>query len=481
MIALKKNVPKVHYYNQDFVDIYVRSWNMIDECWLKGNANNGFSELFFSMPNANCISQVEACYSVFSLVYSNRVYQAHSALDNFYSKQEANGAIRSHYNLSDGKAIISSDNPEGLAPPLFAWSEFDLYHKTGAKKRIKEVLPILQKYFAFIDAVAFDEKLGLYKVPLAATAMPCMARGNVAYPIDYNTQMAIFAFYMSELGDILNDKETAFTYKKRYFMLKTQINNLMYNQDLGFYYDLDSSASHIKVKTLAAYWVLIAELANKENSERLIGYLSDTVVFGAPNPFPLLAMDEVSFSANGEHYNGAVLPEITYMIIKGLEKNNRFEFAHEVAVRHLYFILDTYHNENEETTKSRLWQAYLPFKEGPALLCNDKGQSANNEGYLVTTALITITAMIEIIVGIYISLPRKTVDWVVPVLELMGVENLSLKRNIISILTVKNSRGSWEIRLESEKLYYFTINLINIKKKTMPIPSGHCSMLLDKL
>ena len=39
----------------------------------------------------------------------------------------------------------------------------------------------------------------------------------------------------------------------------------------------------------------------------------------------------------------------------------------------------------------------------------------------------------------------------------------------------------WEIHMESEKLYYFTINILGQKKKTLPIPSGKCSMLIDKL
>jgi neutral trehalase len=88
--------------------------------------------------------------------------------------------------------------------------------------------------------------------------------------------------------------------------------------------------------------------------------------------------------------------------------------------------------------------------------------------------------MIENVVGLYISLPRKTVDWIVPTLELMGIEDLSLKRNMITILSNKSGRG-WEIRLESEKLYYFTIDILGEKKKTLPIPSGKCSMLIDKL
>ena len=63
----------------------------------------------------------------------------------------------------------------------------------------------------------------------------------------------------------------------------------------------------------------------------------------------------------------------------------------------------------------------------------------------------------------------------------MGIEKLSLKKNLITINSNKNARG-WEIRLESEKLYYFTIEIIDEnKKKTLPIPSGKCSMLIDKL
>ena len=96
-------------------------------------------------------------------------------------------------------------------------------------------------------------------------------------------------------------------------------------------------------------------------------------------------------------------------------------------------------------------------------------------------SLITITLMIENIIGLEISLPRKTVDWTMTSLESMCIEKLSLKRNNITILSNKNIRG-WEIRLESEKLYYFTILILDEnKKKTLPIPSGKCSMLIDKL
>jgi len=126
-----------------------------------------------------------------------------------------------------------------------------------------------------------------------------------------------------------------------------------------------------------------------------------------------------------------------------------------------------------------VYEAYLPNKEGPAKW--DDNPSFPLKRFLPMVGLSTLTLMIENIIGLNISLPRKTVDWIMPTLEAMGIEDLSLKRNLITILSNKNTRG-WEIRLESEKLYYFTIDILDQKKKkTLPIPSGKCSMLIDKL
>jgi hypothetical protein len=37
------------------------------------------------------------------------------------------------------------------------------------------------------------------------------------------------------------------------------------------------------------------------------------------------------------------------------------------------------------------------------------------------------------------------------------------------------------VHLESEKLYYLTIDLFGARTKTLPIPSGKCSILVDKI
>ncbi len=471
----KKEFPTIHFYDQDFVDLYNQTWAWLQDFQQKGTTRNKFEAKYLNYPDNQTINQFEACFSTFFCVYSNRIFAASTQLDNFYNHQEKDGAIRSDYGLKDGKPVFHRDNPEGVNPPLFAWAEYNMYHKIGNKKRIRDIMPKLEAYFTWLEST-FCKENGLYSVPLSATTMTNSPRKKSKYPVDFNAQQALNALYMSELGDILNDKDISFKYKRHYFSLKTRINQMMWNVEDGFYYDLDAHEKQIRVKTIGGFWPLLAELPNEAKSEPLIAHVRNPETFGTENPFPSLAANEPEFDEQGGGYKGAVYPPLTFMVIKGLEKYGAFELARECAIRHLYYMLDTLHPEGKE--KGNVWEAYQPRKDGPAKWRGKQGFPRPN--FLTFTALSSVSLMIENVVGLYISLPRKTVDWIIPTLEIMGIENLSLKRNLVTILSNKTSRG-WEIRLESEKLYYFTIEILGQKKKTLPIPSGKCSMLIEKL
>jgi neutral trehalase len=472
----RRDFPRIHFYDQDFVDIYDKTWAWIQDCWNMGSEQSSIQGKIFSYPGSPVVQQTDAIFSSFFLVYSNRIYQAYPTLDIFYEHQEPNGAIRSAYNIETGLPHVGQNNPEGLGLPLFAWAEYNLYHKTGNKKRVKDIISILDRYTNWIDLV-FKRPNGLYEVPLEALDMLNAPREEAVYPVDFNTMMAINVLYMSALADILNDKEASFRYKRQYFSLKTRLNTLMWDPEEGFYHDIDGQERRLPVKTIAGYWPLLAEISNDDKAERIISKLSDPRFFGAPHPFPSVAVNEPCFNENGHGYRGSVYPHLTFMVIKGLERYQRWDLARECAIRHLYFVLDSMSPEGNHH-KGNLWEAYLPLKEGPAQW-PEKPEFPRPQ-YLTYDALSTICLTIENIVGLFISLPRKTVDWIIPNLEIMGVENLSLKKNMITILSNKSGRG-WEIHMESEKLYYFTINILGKKKKTLPIPSGKCSMLIDKL
>ncbi len=479
----KKDFPKIHFYDQDFVDIYDKTWNWISSSWLDPKTGDVSKDgLFVYAPPQNTegnknlvLDQFESIFSTFFLVYSNKNYEASQNLDYLYKKQESNGAIRWKYDLLTGNPLADPKNPEGVGMPLFAWAEFNLYHKSANKRRVKEVMPVLQKYMEWLDAT-FKQENGLYAAPVCASSMFNSPRDGTYYSVDFNAAMAVNSLNMSSLGDILNDKELSFQYKRNYFSLKTRINNKMWNEETGFYHDLDKDEKQLPQKTIAGFWPLLAEIPNADKAEKLIAHLSNPKTFGTDHPFPTLSVDNPHFRETGEGFCGSVYPEFNFMVIKGLEKYQEFALARECAIRHLYFVLEGL--SPADGSKGDVFEAYLPTKEGAARLEGNPDYPKKRD--LLAIGLSTIALMIENVIGLEISLPRKTVDWVIPNLEIMGIEKLSLKRNLITILSNKSVRG-WEIQMESEKLYYFTINIINQKKKTLPIPSGKCSMLIDKL
>lgn len=490
----KRDFPKIHFYDQDFVDIYDKTWTWLSNFWVDPKSFENSTDGYFIYPqdsegnlvnttipgNGSIITkaeidQFESIFSSFFLVYSNRNFPANQNLDYFYSKQEPSGAIRWKYDLKTEAAVTNTDNPEGVGLPLFAWAEFNLYHKSANKRRIKEIMPVLQKYVEWIDKT-FKQENGLYSAPFTSSTMFNSPRPDCYYPVDFNSCMAINCAHMSALGDILNDKELSFQYKRAYFSLKTRINSLMWNSETGFYHDLNKDEEKLNQKTIAGFWPLLAEIPNADKADTLIEHLSNPTTFGTDHPFPTLSADSLDFNENGEGFRGSVNPAFNFMVIKGLEKYQRFDLARECAIRHLYFVLEGLQPVNG--VKGDIYEAYNPCKEGAASM--ESNPKYPRVRYVQTVGLSTIALMIENVIGLSISLPRKTVDWIIPNLEIMGIEKLSLKRNLITILSNKSVRG-WEIQMESEKLYYFTINILDQKKKTLPIPSGKCSMLIDKL
>lgn len=467
--------PKITHPDPDLVSFYNKLWALCEKEWLPGKRTFGEKSIILH-PEDTVINQFSIIMSTFFLVYCN--VPVTQQLDFFYSSQEANGAIRSDYSIEDGSPVKIHGNPHGFGAPLFSWAEHNLYHKLDSKKRITTVVPILEKYWEWIDSVCLDTN-GLYALPLVATGMKNSPRDKLKYPIDFNIQQAINAHYMAKLGTIINDKNVAFRYRKRYFSLRTQINNLMWNAEDSFYFDLDENGQHIRVKTIASFWALLAQLPNEAKLEGLIGHLDNPDEFAQKNVFPTLSKDEREYRAHGEGYRGSVFPPYTYMIIKGLEKYAAFTRAKKYATQHIKAITETIkQNASDDDADTHMVEAYQPEKYQKASWGRRK--DFPKKRYTPFLGLAGIALMIENVIGLRFSLPRKTVELVMTDMEKIGIENISLKRNSISILCEKTYRG-WEIHLGSEKLYYFTVHILNDKKKTLPIPSGKCSLLISKL
>ena len=96
MALNKRDFPKIHFYDQDFVDVYDRSWVWLHDYWIMPETQEVSPDGRFVYPSKDSltISQYESILSSFFFVYSHRNYHPDHNLDFFYGRQEESGAIR---------------------------------------------------------------------------------------------------------------------------------------------------------------------------------------------------------------------------------------------------------------------------------------------------------------------------------------------------------------------------------------------------
>ncbi|HOS30438.1 MAG TPA: hypothetical protein PLR39_06485, partial [Treponemataceae bacterium] len=74
----KRDFPKIHFYDQDFVDIYDKTWAWLQDFWLDPKTGESALEGYFVYPENDIVilDQIESIFASFFLVYSNRNYPA---------------------------------------------------------------------------------------------------------------------------------------------------------------------------------------------------------------------------------------------------------------------------------------------------------------------------------------------------------------------------------------------------------------------
>lgn len=486
MSFMKKiNFPTLSYYDQDFMNVYNRFWIMMQEYIKSPKKKLGFTSNFLSGKDEDYIEQMEAIFTAFYTLYSNRSYPVYEQLDNFYKKQESDGAICRRYSLKDGKPLFT-EKDDYVSMPVFSWAEYNIFYRIGERKRLFKIYDALVKYSLWIENNFFDAECGLFKTKLSSTYTDINSlRKDYGYFVDFNSAVALNYYYMTKISDVINRKDDTLEYHKKYYSLKIAMNKHMWDDEGEFYFDLNEDKSFNKLYTLTSYWVLVAEIPNTDRKEKMVNKLRDKNHFATPNPIPSISVSEKEFSKNGNGYRGSVISYLNFVVVKGLERYQEYELARSISIKHLYTIINVILPEKAKSSKIHsIYNAYKPFSDMKAAYKdNDDNLSKKfpSKHGLLEVSLIVISLMMENIIGFDISSYKKMIYWNVPEMDEMGIENMDLKRNVVSISSF-HRENDWEIRLEGEKLYYFNINLLKENKiKQLPIPSGKCSLFLDKV
>ena len=457
---VKSLLPKpVFPDRKEFVTLYWKAFDLLVGNIRHGQEKNGFSGSFVDAAFSENIFQWDSCMIAQFARYGFQSLPVLPSLDNFYDKQESDGYICREYCGNNGAALFAKGSADAVNPPIFAWTEFNYFKLTNDRQRLKKVLPILIAYFKWIEGNRRNPNKLYWSSPLGC-GMDNTPRYAASW-IDFSSQQALNALSISRIAEVVKDGYNMKLFLRKYEELKKLINELMWDDKAGYYWDLDTSDSFVPVKTIAPFWTLLSETAYPERAKVLIEHLCNPAEFWRPHVFPTLSADNPLYNPHGGYWRGGIWSPTTYAVIKGLSCYGERGLARKASENHLENMLQVF---NDTGT---LWENYSPEFPEP-------GNIAKKD-FVGFSGIGPISLLIEEILGFDIDAPANEITWRLYPTDVHGIENLYFCDNRVSLLAQREDNGSYRLELNSDKP--FTLNtFIGEVKEIHNVPAGISSI-----
>lgn len=252
-------------------------------------------------------------------------------------------------------------------PPVIAWGAYKLYKKSGNKEFLKTVFENNKKFLDWCRANRRDTDEELYTwytqddihCRCDESGMDNSPRFDIharLQAIDFSCFMANEIRYMQKIAYELNDNETAEFYKQWYVKVKNCINNKLWDEEDGFYFDYDITNKKLhKVMSVASFLPLFSGVCDDKKAKILVDKLMNPEMFYTEFPIPSIAKNDATFGS--DMWRGPVWLNYNYMISEGLVAYNYADIAKDIiqktidTVNHWYqcsgTLYEFYDSENK--------------------------------------------------------------------------------------------------------------------------------------
>ena len=455
----KDQIPvPVYEANPGFVDLYWTAWEQAHD-HIKEQPGLPQSPYVDEAFSDDSIWIWDTCFMVLFCKYAPDLFPGVETLNNFYVPLHDKSVPEGTYPLN----VRHPDNP-----PLFAWVEYDNFAFTGDKAHVRELLTdtqYLQKHFEWFDTVqpgwtfksarAESAKVELKRLEHGylwsgcSSGMDNTARHRGLW-VDAISQQALSALYISRMADSIGESELSKHWKTEYDELKQTINQFYWNEEDGIYYDVHpKTLKHLKVKTPASYWPMLAEVCSPEQAERMVKHITDPNTFGGKRPWVTVARDDPQFATpDGDYWRGGIWLPTAYMGTKALEKYGFHAEADKAAENLLNHMLRTYRAHQPNT----IWECYSPTRDHPVIRRNGHVVRPDFCGW---SALGPISMFIENVLGFHnVDALDKRVEWRLTRPGQHGIKKLKFADVQTDILY----NGEGRVTIESSAPYTLVIN-----------------------
>ena len=362
--------------------------------------------------------------SVFMLMfgkYADRIFKFQNTLNNLYAKQHADGFICREINEITGRDIFARLDPSSTGPEVMPWCEWEYFCNFGDRERLAKVFPPLMayrqwmdKYHTWPDGTCFSTGwgCGMDNIPRMEPGYhDSFDHGHMIW-VDACMQSLFSCNILIKMAQVLGRTEFIPELEAQRERMRTVINEKLWDEETGFYYDLWRNRKHSMVKHIGAFWAMVAECAPADRLERLAEHLTNQEEFNTDLPVPSLSKDNPNFRMDGGYWRGGVWAPTNYMVLKGLDVCGKYDLSHRIGYRFLNAAVDVFNSTGT------IFENYAPeFLEGHAM----PGKPAKAD-FIGWSGIIPISVLFEYVFGIKPDAVNRKITWHIQLTERHGVQ-----------------------------------------------------------
>lgn len=415
----KHLLPKPFWDNHESVlECYQKTWEIAFSNLRQPTEENGFISNYIDTAFNDCLFMWDSAFILLFAKYGSRAFNFQCTLDNLYAKQHPDGFICREIDESDGNDRFNRYDPSSTGPNIMPWTEWQYYSIFGDKDRLRNVFPVLAAYHRWLrsyrtwpDGTYWSTGwgCGMDNQPRMDKSMSQeFYHGHLTW-IDTCMQQLLCAKIITRMSEILGRRNETDDFVKETQYLTKVINEKLWDENDGFYYDMKPCGNLSKVKTIGSYWALLADVVPGGRIERFVYHLDNPKEFKRPHRVPSLSADHPLYDKEGDYWRGSIWTPTNYMVLCGLAENGYNTLAHDIAKNHLDNVVKVF----EDT--GTLWENYAPEHHRPG--------SISRKDFVGWSGLPPIAVLFEYVFGIKPDVKNSKLVWDVRLKESHGIKN----------------------------------------------------------
>lgn len=278
-----------------------------------------------------------------------------------------------------------TDQSDVTQPCVMSFGVLKLYEETKDVEFVKKCIGILENYLTFDMKFRDKNNNGLlewYTEP-EYTECKCGESGLDNSPrfdfdeemdcLDFSTYFAYDSKCLAKLFEVIGENEKAKKWNDISSSVSKKIQDNLWDEDSGAYYDKLFSGKLTKVLTHSSFLPMFAGISNQEQAKKMVKTIFDEKELYSKVPVASISQKDPRFS--NDMWRGGVWLNLNYFIISGLYRYGFNKEADELRNK----TLETVNKWYKKT--GSIFEFYDPKDEVSPFMCARKGAPLKHPDY----------------------------------------------------------------------------------------------------